>query len=84
MMRRVPKTVENAIGITMKSLNSGSNTPPFRRLMKRQTISETFPANEDPNIPPIKGATYNNPTDNDDILYGLVSTIIRSRGEYGA
>ena len=60
--------VEIAMGMTMTSLNSGSNTPPFRRVMNWHIKSETFPDNEDPNTPPMKGATYNNPTDNEDIL----------------
>lgn len=60
--------VEMAIGMTMTSLNSGSKTPPFRRVMNRLITSETFPAKADPNIPPIKGAMYNNPTDKRDKL----------------
>lgn len=60
-----------ATGMTMTSRNSGSNTPPFRRVMYRQIISEIFPDKDDPNTPPTKGAMYNNPTDNEDKLYGL-------------
>ena len=72
-------TVEMAIGMTMTSRNSGSKTPPFRRVMNRQIRSETFPAKADPNIPPTKGAMYNNPTDRRDKLYGL--QLARLRGE---
>jgi hypothetical protein len=48
--------------MTMNSLNSGSNIPPFLRAIARQTTSESLPAIEDPNTPPRKGAMYNNPT----------------------
>ena len=63
--------VEMAIGMTMTRRNSGSKTPPFRRVMNRQIRSEIFPAKADPNTPPTKGAMYNSPTDKRDKLYGL-------------
>ena len=69
-------TVETAMGITITRRNSGSNIPPLRRAMYRQTMSETFPESVDPRTPPIKGAMYSNPTDNGDISYGLVSAAV--------
>jgi hypothetical protein len=76
----IPKTVEMATRITMTRRNSGSNTPPLRLVIYRHTISEIFPEILDPKIPPINGARYNNPTLNDDNLYGLV---IRSYPRHG-
>jgi len=72
-----------AIGMTMTSRNSGSNSPPFRRVMNRQMRSETFPAKADPNTPPTKGAIYNNPTDRRDKLYGLELALLGEMETYG-
>ena len=48
-------TVAIATGMTITRRNSGSNIPPLWRVMYRQTMSETFPAREDPRTPPMKG-----------------------------
>ena len=69
--RELPNTVAKTTGMTMNSRNSGSNTPPFLFAILRHTISDSFPAIEDPNMPPRKGAMYNNPTLKGSRLYGL-------------
>lgn len=66
-----PKTVEKATRMIMTSRNSGSNIPPFRRVIQRQMMSDIFPAMALPRIPPMKGARYNKPIDRDDKWYGL-------------
>lgn len=64
-------TVAIATGMTMTRRNSGSNIPPFRRAMDRQIRSDSFPAIDDPRIPPTKGAIYNKPIDKEGRSYGL-------------
>ena len=69
-------TVAMATGMTITRRNSGSKIPPLRRAIQRQTISETFPAREEPRMPPMKGATYSSPMDNEDMSYGLTLVTI--------
>ena len=54
--RGLPMTVEMATGMTIMRRNSGSKIPPLRRVIQRQTMSETLPARDEPRIPPMKGA----------------------------
>ena len=49
-------TVARATGMTITRRNSGSKIPPLRRVIQRQTMSETLPEMEEPRTPPKKGA----------------------------